>query len=454
MPLTERSVKAAKPEPKDYFLRDDQTRGFGLKVTPRGRKSFIAEGRIKGAGTKRITIGTYPALSVDQARREASKILADMQMGKDPKAEREAAMRANRSLSVVFEEFMAGKERKPSTVRDYRGCFRLVFADWAKRPIAAITKADVEKKFRMVLGMRGERTANKAFAILSGVCNWAMADDTITANPCIILKQKSLRRTPQRRQHYLSDEDIHRLIDFLYFERRSITADRSDLKAEMKKYGITEQGANFVKLLLFTGLRKTEALQLTWDTIDWEKAYLTVHDTKNGRDHFVPLSTSAMSTLKAQKAAIEERRSPYVFPSRYDGEKHMTEPKSQLKAICEATGLQFTLHDLRRTFATHASKLGVSHDMIKRALNHKSGDVTEGYIVPQIDAMRQVFEKVSEGFFEYAWPGLREELEQQKAADEALSAMPKKKQKNLVKQMEPAKFPNRGETRIIPPDGD
>ena len=454
MPLTERSVKAAKPKAKNYFLRDEQSRGFGVKVTPSGRKSFIAEGRIKGAGTKRITIGTFPALSVEKARGEALRILADMQMGIDPQASREAAMRANRTLSEVFEDYMSGKARKPSTVRDYRSCFRLMFTDWAKRPIASITKADVEKRFRHVQATHGERSANKAFAILHGVCEWAIADDTLTINPCIILKQKSLRKVPKPRQSYLSGSDIHSLIDFLYFEQRSIATDRSDLKAEMKKHGITEQGSNFIKLLLFTGLRKTEALQLKWEDVDWEKEFLTLHDTKNGRDHYVPLSKSAISTLRKQQAATERRDSAYIFPSRYDDEKHMTEPKSQLAAVCKATGLKFTLHDLRRTFATHASMFGMSHDMIKRALNHKSSDVTSGYIVPPIDFIRPVFEKVSEGFLNYSWPAIREELEIEDAAEQALEEMPKKKQKKLAKNTKPAKFPNRGKTTIVPPDGD
>ena len=136
MLLTERKVKAAKAGPKDFFLRDDQVKGFGLKVTPKGRKSFIAEGRIKGAGTKRITIGTHPTLSVQQARTEATKVLAEMQLGIDPKAKLEAAKHASRNLFEVFEEYMEGKDRKLRTEKDYF----VPLAEFEHRPLGFLPK--------------------------------------------------------------------------------------------------------------------------------------------------------------------------------------------------------------------------------------------------------------------------------------------------------------------------
>jgi integrase len=418
MPITERTLKSTKPKSKDFFLRDDELRGFGVKVTPAGRKSFIAEGRIRGAGTKRITIGTHPTLSVSQARIEAAKILAEMQMGKDPAAVREAAKRANRTLAEAFEDYMDGKERKQSTVVDYRSCFRLVFSDWAKRPLNAITKADVEKKFRHVSQGRGERTANKAFAMLSGVCSWAMADDTIQSNPCEILKQKSLRKAPRRKTSYLSDYDVGRLINFFEVEKDFLHPTRDNPDGEQLPHGVSEQGANYIKLLLFTGLRKSEAINLRWSDVNWKEKYLLLKDTKNGREHYVPLSGPAIKTLQGQRTATEYRDSPYVFPSRHDDSQAMSEPKSQLARIKKATGLEFTLHDLRRTFATHASAQGVTHDLIKRALNHKSGDVTEGYIISQIRALRPVFQAVTEGYHDYYDPDWRADAAFEKALEE------------------------------------
>jgi hypothetical protein len=76
----------------------------------------------------------------------------------------------------------------------------------------------------------------------------------------------------------------------------------------------------------------------------------------------------------------------------------MTEPKSQLAKICEAVGFKFMLHDLRRTFATHATEAGVSYDQLQKALNHKSGSVTSGYIIKNVEMMRPVFNAIFESY--------------------------------------------------------
>ena len=102
-----------------------------------------------------------------------------------------------------------------------------------------------------------------------------------------------------------------------------------------------------------------------------------------------------------QKISLD---SPYVFPSEKTG-MHMTEPKSQLFKIRRATKLNFTFHDLRRTFATHAEALGQSHELIRKALNHKSGGgITSQYIITQVATLRPVFETVANGYKEYYNP--------------------------------------------------
>jgi integrase len=82
----------------------------------------------------------------------------------------------------------------------------------------------------------------------------------------------------------------------------------------------------------------------------------------------------------------------------------MTEPKSQLKKICNYTGVKFRLHDLRRTFATHAEKNGSSYDLIRKALNHKAKTVTSTYIITQVDTLRPVFDAVADGYHTYYDP--------------------------------------------------
>ena len=132
-----------------------------------------------------------------------------------------------------------------------------------------------------------------------------------------------------------------------------------------------------MRLLLLTGMRKSEAMSLRWEDVNYSKGYLVLHDTKNGTEHYVPISSATKWILGLQKKSAG--KSPWVFPSRHDPDKHMTEPKSQLAAIRKMVGFNFTFHDLRRTFATHADIHGVPFELIQRALNHSSGRFSARY---------------------------------------------------------------------------
>jgi integrase len=137
--------------------------------------------------------------------------------------------------------------------------------------------------------------------------------------------------------------------------------------------------------------------------VDWHKETFLVRDTKNGSNHHVPMSSLTKWLLRKQQEV--SRDSEWVFPARY-GTNHMTEPKSQLRRIKAATELSFSLHDLRRTFATHANAQGVEYENIRRALNHKSGgSVTSQYIISQIETLRPVFQAVADGYHQYYDPG-------------------------------------------------
>ena len=91
-----------------------------------------------------------------------------------------------------------------------------------------------------------------------------------------------------------------------------------------------------------------------------------------------------------------------MFPSRRIN-SHWSDPRKQIEHITKASAVTFSLHDLRRTFATHARLLGMDYDLIRRAMNHKSGgSITDQYIVERIELIRPVFDKIAEGFGEYS----------------------------------------------------
>ena len=169
-----------------------------------------------------------------------------------------------------------------------------------------------------------------------------------------------------------------------------------------RKHGVTKQGIHYVMLLMTTGLRRAEAFGLMWEDVDFDRKLFKVRDTKNGTDHVIPMSTSVEWTMKQQKEYVGD--TPWVFPAA-TGDGHMTEPRSQLTRMKTATGLDFSFHDLRRTFATHAQAQGMDYELIRRALNHKSGGgITSQYIITQVETLRPVFQAVADGYHTYHDP--------------------------------------------------
>lgn len=420
--ITQKKVNSLKPSEKVAFLRDDTLTGFGVKVTPTGRVSFIAEARVRGGRTRRITLGQHPAMTVSDARELAREQLLHMQQGDDPVTVREAVAAREQALSktvgTVFESYLAARDLKPNTSRDYSNAFNLYFSDWKERPIRDVTRQDAEERFVKIRDTAGIASAAKCYRIMSAVFEFALADEVdgerlIDENPMIVIKQKRYRRQVRRRTRYLSDEEISKLIHFYHTEKNW---------PETPTHGVSEQGINFIMLLMCSGLRKSEGMGLKWEDVDWNKKHFVVHDTKNGSDHYIPLSKMILSALKRQKAhleAIGNGDAPWVFPARH-GDKHMTEPKTQLQRICTYTDIKFSFHDLRRTFATHAEANGVPYDLIRRALNHKSQSVTEGYIITQIDTLRPVFDAVADGYHRYYDPDWEHEQAVAEAETEGL----------------------------------
>jgi integrase len=151
-------------------------------------------------------------------------------------------------------------------------------------------------------------------------------------------------------------------------------------------------------LLLFTGLRRSEGMNLQWDDVDFVDRTLTIHDTKNREPLILPLSDYLFELLKRREGQHE---SCYVFPG--SGGGRIIEPRKQLFKVIEWSGVAFTLHDLRRTFITVAESLELSQYAIKHLVNHKMpNDVTAGYIVMDPERLRPAMEKITQAILHAA----------------------------------------------------
>ncbi|HCO19494.1 MAG TPA: hypothetical protein DIT39_07870 [Tissierellales bacterium] len=132
-----------------------------------------------------------------------------------------------------------------------------------------------------------------------------------------------------------------------------------------------------VRLMIYTGLRKNEALGLRWrDIKDVEGLSVIMFlETKNHRPHYLPVTPEIQDILDRSS-----KQSDYLFPSPQNQNSFVRDVRSKLNCLCQAVGTEFKCHDLRRTFATRAAEVGIDFLTIKRLLNHKSNDITAQYI--------------------------------------------------------------------------
>lgn len=372
----------ATPEGKtaQAFYRDSVISGFGLRVTSGGAKSFIIEKRVFGK-VKRITLGRYGNITVEQARKEAMNFLGQVATGKDPVAEKKARQAEQVTLKEVFEDYLASrKSLRPSTVKDYKHTLSKAFSDWQDKPLTDITKDMVELRHR-TLGKGSQARANNAMRVLRAIFNHAKAkyedskgNPVITVNPVERLSQTRAWYTIERKRTLIKP---HELGDWF--------AATMQLNNETTRH--------YLYLVLFTGLRRSEASRLQWDDVDFEDKTLTINETKNHQVHVLPLSDFLYELLIKR---FENKTGPYVFPSESE-RGYLIEPRTAVKRVSELSGVKFTMHDLRRTFITIAESLDIPGYALKRLLNHKdSNDVTAGYIVSNVDRLRIPMQQITD----------------------------------------------------------
>ncbi len=379
--------KLAAPSAGQAFLRDALLKGFAVRITASGRKAFIVEKRIEGL-VKRITLGRYGELTVEQARREAQKLMGKVAMGINPIAERERERLRSIRLIDAFEDFKRVRHNlKARTRYDYERLMVNVFADWQAKPIVAITKDMIGKRHRELGAARGEAYANLSMRFLRSLFNFAIAQyedgfgqPLLTENPVQRLTQTRAWFRTTRRQSVIKAHQLPAWYQAVEGLRTSPAP-------------IADTVADYLLLLLFTGLRRQEAAQLTWDCVDLKDRTLLIPDPKNRQPFLLPLSDFVCALLAHRQA---QAASAYVFAG--EGRRgHLIEPKRQVAHVVAASGVTFTIHDLRRSFITIAEAIDIPPYAIKRMVNHKiNGDVTAGYIVTDVARLRGPVQQVAD----------------------------------------------------------
>jgi integrase len=245
--------------------------------------------------------------------------------------------------------------------------------------LAAITPAEVDALHRAIaanVAKRGQHSghsvANDAVCLFRLLYNFAARrDDDLPRNPVRLRGSEWHKVAPKRNP-----------IDF---DKLSAW-----YAAVMK---LPPMGRDYLLLLLFTGFRRREAAALRWDEIDFGKRVirLPAARAKAGRPLDLPMSDYVRDLLVARRAL---GNATYVFPS-YGRTGHIMDARPWTDMVAEASGVKFTLHDLRRTFVTVAESADISVHSLKALVNHSLGSgVTESYIKMTADRLREPVQKV------------------------------------------------------------
>lgn len=380
-------VALCAPQKRKYYKDSNQRspKGFGLYVTPAGAKCFYISRTVVGR-TVRLSVGQFPDLTLENARKMAEKLAGQVAQGENPAR----LKKVRRSLAVTLEEAFSdyinvrGAKLSKNTKSNYATVLNKHLKVWKTRSLKEISRDMVADKHKAISSV-SPTSANKAMRLLRAIFNFANGQyedehgrGLFPDNPVLRLSHTRSWNRETRRQNTLKASDMSE------WYKAVVSIDETEFGRTVRDY---------LLFVLFTGLRRREAASLKWDDIDLEAQTFIVRETKNHEALILPLSKPLLEILGHRRSASS---SEYVFPSS-KGEGALNEPKTRIEKVRELSSIYFTLHDLRRTFITVAESLDISAYAIKRLVNHRSGrDVTEGYIVMDVERLRIPMTRIAE----------------------------------------------------------
>ncbi|HFF3340135.1 TPA: tyrosine-type recombinase/integrase [Legionella pneumophila] len=375
------------PGKTQTFYRDNDLKGFALRITSGGVKSCIVETRINGK-VKRVTLGKYGNLTVEEGRKQAKSLLGSVARGDDPIAEKKTKKVHAMTLQQVLNDYLkARKDLKPRTLNDYQCVLHEVVPDWLDKPLINITREMIAKRHTKHGQANSKARANNAMRVLRAIFNYAMYEyqdgnghPIITINPVKYLSHTRAWYRVDRKQTVIKP---HQLAD--WYKAVIVLVETDNYRNALLWH-------DYFLLLLFTGMRKMEAASLRWEDIDLKSKTITLQDTKNHEIHTLPMSDFVYELMERRS---RNKTSEFVFPAE-SKTGYIYEPKKAVNRVVELSGVPFTLHDLRRTFATVADSLDLPAYALKRLLNHKmNNDVTAGYIMKDVERLRKPMQQVA-----------------------------------------------------------
>ncbi len=358
--LTKRIIEAEKPQAKDVFLWDNELKGFCCKITPTGKRAYLLYYRTKEGQQRKPKLGDHGAITCEQARVIATKILGEVAAGKDPsqnKREEQQAPTMGMLCERYLKEYANIRKKQGSVENDKRFIATYILPTFGTKKVTALTRADVIKLHHKLSDT--PYNANRLLACLSKMMNlaekWGWRPDG--TNPCRhVEKYKETKR-----ERFLSQQELLTLAEVLV----ALEAEGRELPAVL--YAI--------RLLILTGCRRNEVLTLKRSYMDWEKGVINLPDSKTGKKTIF-LSPVALELI--QSIPVQENN-PYLIMGAKTG-NHLVNLEKPWRRIRKLAGLEdVRLHDLRHTYASIGAAMGLSLPMIGKLLGHAQVQTTARY---------------------------------------------------------------------------
>lgn len=377
------------PEDGPILIRDTVTTGFGIKFSKTVR-TYYAERKVHGK-TKRVTIGRHGALTLSKARKEAQTILGTLAKGIDVTLKRrKEALEAsqyfkksnqeNTTLKEAYQAFLDSSERKQTTLKKYDRAIFVNLKSWQDTPISQITADMVATKHKALI-KKSPAEGNHTMRVLRAVFNHAMetivlpnGQYLINRNPVARLSKTKAWAKVVARTNYIKSHQIKSWWQAVEQEPPTLQ--------------------DYLKFVLLTGVRRENASSLRWDDIDFEDRSFNLLAKNKDKEVPLPLSNYLLSLLEKRK---QQSPSTFIFPS--SGKTgHLVEPRKAYMRIQEKTGIEASIHDLRRSFAHYAAELAIPYYIVKRLMLHSlKGDVTqEHYTQHSIEQLRGPSQRIED----------------------------------------------------------
>jgi integrase len=365
------------PTKKVTVYHDTTKHGLKLLVRPTGIKTFVLYRKIQGR-PERITIGRFPEVTIEQARKQVDILNAKIASGVNPNEEKRG-LRHEMTIKGLFERYLERYAKiHKKTWREDENQYRRYLKGWENRRLSSIRKSHVQKLHAEVGTTKGHYAANRLLALLHTLFNRAIDWGWDSPNPAHGIKKFK----EKSRDRFIHGDELPKFFDALREEPSIIVRD-------------------YILLSLLTGARRSNVLAMRWDEINLDRATWIIPLTKTGDSHTVALVPAAIDILKTRQKSNTDNN-PWVFPGT-GSTGHLVETKKPWRRILEKAGIKdLRIHDLRRSLGSWQAATGANLSVIGKTLAHKNVSTTAIYARLNLDPIRESMSKATDAMLDAA----------------------------------------------------